>query len=132
MVFAISICINILMFMITTQFLKYISLGFFICLIYLLPIILNGILTIFINKKTNINISFMFPTISFVTYYLIGFKLSFSSVWHHFVMNYSQSNGDIYIKITENLISVSQLIFVIILYFGVEYLVVLFIKRKRG
>ncbi len=82
--------------------------------------------------KSTIISATIFPMISIITYWLLGKELDGTKKWMSFVANNSVSTGDTYVKINPHLTSISQMIFVIILYFSIEFLLLTIIKKLRG
>lgn len=136
LVAVLTILFNIILYIVSTQLLAHMSVLIFVLLIYLAPLIINGILTLLmrhqnLEKSTIISATF-FPTISIITYWLLGNALDGTKKWMSFVANNSVSTGDTYVKINPHLTSISQMIFVIILYFSIEFLLLTIIKKLRG
>lgn len=128
----ISTILNIFLVLIGTKFLSHLSILEFIFIIYLFPIILNVILSILtiLKKQLNLIYCFIYPSISLVAYIILGFILKGTYTWDKFVQNSTVTSGEMYIKINTNLVDGSQIIFVFLLYFLVEYISLKILERK--
>ena len=71
----------------------------------------------------------VFPTISLLTYIIIGVFLENSSSLTKFIEHNTITSGEMYIKINTSLIEPSQIIFVVLLYFLVEYIILKILER---
>ena len=132
----ISSILNILLVIIGTNFLPSLTILEFIFIIYFFPIILNFILSALAILKKNISsfYCFVFPTLSLLSYVTTGVLLEGSNSWIKFVQSNMVTNGEMYIKINNSLIEPSQIIFVVLLYFLVEYISLKILERmvKNG
>ena len=60
---------------------------------------------------------------------IIGLFLKGSSVWTSFIQKNTITSGEMYIKINNSLIEPSQIVFVALLYFLVEYISIKVMER---
>lgn len=123
--------INIFLIIVGTKFLSSLTILGFIFIIYLLPLILNltlSVLTIF-KKREKTFCCFIFPAISLIAYIIIGLFLKDSDVWTSFIQKNTITSGEMYIKINNSLIDPSQIVFVALLYFLVEYIGIKIMER---
>mgnify|MGYP000093426745 CR=1 FL=1 len=123
--------LNILLVIIGTKFLLSLTILGFIFIIYLFPLILNSALSASAVLKTKKKSLYclVFPTISLLTYIIIGVFLENSSSWTKFIEHNTITSGEMYIKINTSLIEPSQIIFVVLLYFLVEYIILKILER---
>ncbi|PNM01572.1 hypothetical protein A6J86_009430 [Streptococcus mutans] len=116
----------------TASFLGNISTLLFIGLFYLLPLIVNTISVnsaSFKEKKLLLPITLIFPTLSYI---LFSTLVSSGSAWENFVERNSVQTHDFAVKISGNLLDVSQIVFVTLLYFSLSGLNYLIQNKKRG
>lgn len=119
----------------TASFLGNISTLLFIGLFYLLPLIVN---TISVNsaslkeKKLLLPLTLIFPTLSLLSYILFSTLVSSGSAWESFVERNSVQTHDFAVKISGDLLDVSQIVFVTLLYFSLSGLNYLIQNKKRG
>ncbi|TWS94576.1 MULTISPECIES: Msa family membrane protein [unclassified Streptococcus] len=127
----ISSILNILAIIIGTKYLSHLTILGFTFIIYLFPIILNSVLSVLAMLKKNVTVyyCFVFPLFSLLTYIVIGLFLDGSTLWVKFVQNNTITNGEMYIKVNNSLIEPSQIIFVFLLYFLVEYIGLKILER---
>ncbi|MCE5547886.1 Msa family membrane protein [Staphylococcus pseudintermedius] len=98
--------------------------------IILIPVLLNFTLLCLSNKVYNIA-SIFFMSFFNLIYYIISAKsiqnnpkfLKLASTYTH------QSNG-FYVEINTNLLSFTQIVFIILFYFTLTFLVMIFFKRR--
>ena len=123
--------INIFLIIVGTKFLSSLTILGFIFIIYLFPIILNLILSVLAIFKKHVKpfYCFIFPAISLVAYIIIGLFLKGSDVWTSFIQKNTITSGEMYIKINNSLIEPSQIVFVALLYFLVEYISIKIMER---
>jgi hypothetical protein len=123
--------INIFLIVVGTKFLSSLTILGFIFIIYLFPIILNLILSVLaiLKKHVKPTYCFIFPAISLIAYIIIGLFLKGSSVWTSFIQKNTITSGEMYIKINNSLIEPSQIVFVALLYFLVEYISIKVMER---
>ena len=123
--------LNILLVIIGTKFLLSLTILGFIFIIYLFPLILNSLLSALavLKKKKKSLYCLVFPTISLLAYIIIGVFLENSSSWTKFIEYNTITSGEMYIKINTSLIEPSQIIFVVLLYFLVEYIFLKILER---
>ncbi|QGU80185.1 hypothetical protein BSR19_03150 [Streptococcus salivarius] len=123
--------LNILLVIIGTKFLLSLTILGFIFIIYLFPLILNSLLSALavLKKKKKSLYCLVFPTISLLAYIIIGVFLENSSSWTKFIEYNTITSGEMYIKINTSLIEPSQIIFVVLLYFLVEYIILKILER---
>lgn len=129
---AVSVAIYICLYLLLSIFLMNLPLLGVVALIYFIPLIINGVMILLLYiKKSNLSLieCYVFPLISTISYWIFGIS---SNAWHQFVSKYTVNNGDMYVKVHSNLIDASQLIFVIFLYFSVQFLVSLIIRKIKG
>lgn len=132
---AISVAIYICLYLFLSIFLMNLPLLGVVALIYFIPLIINGVMMLLLYiKKSNLSLieCYVFPLISTISYWIFGISIVNSNAWHQFVSKYTVNNGDMYVKVHSNLIDASQLIFVIFLYFSVQFLVSLIIRKIKG
>ncbi|BBC55912.1 Msa family membrane protein [Streptococcus mutans] len=119
----------------TASFLGNISTLLFIGLFYLLPLIVNTISVnsaSFKEKKLLLPLTLIFPTLSLLSYILFSTLVSSGSAWENFVERNSVQTHDFAVKISGNLLDVSQIVFVTLLYFSLSGLNYLIQNKKRG
>ena len=132
---AVSVSIYICLYLLLSIFLMNLPLLGVVALIYFIPLIINGVMILLLYiKKSNLSLieCYVFPLISTISYWIFGISIVNSNAWHQFVSKYTVNNGDMYVKVHSNLIDASQLIFVIFLYFSVQFLVSLIIRKIKG
>lgn len=73
---------------------------------------------------------FISPVFSVVFYLLFGISLQKHGLWQSFADKYTLEAGEISISVATNMVTISQIGFVILLYFGINRLLtLLFIKK---
>lgn len=122
-IYVVAICFNI----------ENINIVSFAIDIYILPIFINTIFFILYNKKQTRKkyIKIISPILSTVSYIVIGLFIQENGMWQNFIYKNTYSTDELEVEIVPSLISVSQIIFVLILYFGIGYLINIIIS-KRG
>lgn len=127
----ISVLLNIVLVIIGTTCLSHLTILGLIFISYLFPLILNALLSVLVilKKKLKSLYCLVFPTISLLAYVIMGLFLENSSVWSAFIKHNTMTSGEMYIKINAHLVEPSQIIFVALLYFLVEYLILNILER---
>ncbi|RHW52306.1 hypothetical protein DS831_02995 [Bombilactobacillus bombi] len=130
-----SIIANTVIFGITYSFIANMSSIAFAIMIYLLPLIYNVGATWFASKKLSskqLNQLFIgLPTISTIFYYVFGLSMKNNSMWEMFINKNTMTSGSVSFSVGHNLISPSQIIFIIALYGCIEFLTKLVLKNKK-
>ncbi|MGT2948640.1 Msa family membrane protein [Streptococcus devriesei] len=119
----------------TASFLGNISTLLFIGLFYLLPLVVNAIsvnLASFKKKKRLLPLTLIFPTLSLLSYTLFSKLVLSGSAWENFVERNSVQAHDFSVEISGNLLDMSQIIFVTLLYFSLSGLNYLIQNKKKG
>ena len=75
---------------------------------------------------------FMSPIISITNYIVLGVIFQLDGVWQNFVDEYTVSFKNINISISSSMVTTSQIAFIILLYFGLNYLVCTIIKGRNA
>lgn len=128
----ISILSNIFLIVLTTKFLSVLSIIHFSVIIYIVPLIFNSLLTSLNYKKLPTHWHhYIYPLFSFIAYLVVGFILKGSLSWESFVQQHSITNGEMYVKVSSDLLDISQISFVILLYFLSEFTILTFLKRRN-
>ncbi len=97
---------------------------------YVVPIVINTIFSvIYINKRKKVSSKIVSPTFSTINYILLGFILQTNGLWKIFVEKYSVATKEVSISIASRMITLSQIVFVILLYFGINYLVTIILIK---
>ncbi|WP_066915974.1 Msa family membrane protein [Streptococcus sp. DD12] len=128
-----AILINVILVFVATIFLDSMSILGFISIIYFFPIIMNITLSALAIDKGGKkgNYCYSFPSMSLIMYLIIGVLLYHSQSWINFIENNVISSGEMYIRVNSNLLDLSQIIFVALLYFLVEFLCLKLIERRN-
>lgn len=114
----------------TTIFLlPHMSVPILLFSLYVLPLIINFIGYKLKQLKCKTFLTFLSPTMSLLGYLVFAYVTVKSGTWTNFVNINTFSNSDMSVKIGMNLLSVSQLVFVTLLFYGVS-LTTHFINKK--
>lgn len=97
--------------------------------LYVLPLIINFIGYKLKQLKCKTFLTFLLPTMSLLGYLVFAYVTVKSGTWTNFVNINTFSNSDMSVKVEMNLLSVSQLVFVTLLFYGVS-LTTHFINKK--
>ena len=97
--------------------------------LYVLPLIINFIGYKLKQLKCKTFLTFLLPTMSLLGYMVFAYVTVKSGTWTNFVNINTFSNSDMSVKVGMNLLSVSQLVFVTLLFYGVS-LTTHFINKK--
>lgn len=132
-----NLILNAIVFYLPSKLISSMSVLSFLGLIYLIPIFLNCIMTILLYSKngmtrvTSIS-AFIFPLFSMIGYYILGTNLTTKNwQWVSFIKahNIGMHNG-MYIHISSNLNGLSFLFFAFILFFGIQFICYLVLKKR--
>lgn len=96
---------------------------------YVLPLIINFIGYKLKQLKCKTFLTFLLPTMSLLGYMVFAYVTVKSGTWTNFVNINTFSNSDMSVKVGMNLLSVAQLVFVTLLFYGVS-LTTHFINKK--
>ena len=114
----------------TTIFLlPHMSVPILLFSLYVLPLIINFIGYKLKQLKYKTFLTFLLPTMSLLGYMVFAYVTVKSGTWTNFVNINTFSNSDMSVKVGMNLLSVSQLVFVTLLFYGVS-LTTHFINKK--
>lgn len=114
----------------TTIFLlPHMSVPILLFSLYVLPLIINFIGYKLKQLKCKTFLTFLLPTMSLLGYMVFAYVTVKSGTWTNFVNINTFSNSDMSVKVEINLLSVSQLVFVTLLFYGVS-LTTHFINKK--
>lgn len=98
---------------------------------YIMPAIYNGVLYFYsLNKSTNKENLYLvlFPILSTISYSISSLFISKTGKFELFMEKNEINTGSVHIKINDNLFSISQIIYIFILYFALLFI----IKKIRG
>lgn len=105
----------------------------FTVLFYIAPLIINIIFSnVYIKKSKIMWAKIVSPIFSTINYVLLGFVVQTNGLWAEFVNQYSTETDEVSISVASSMITLSQIAFAILLYFGINYLVVIILMKKRG
>lgn len=114
----------------TTIFLlPHMSVPILLFSLYVLPLIINFIGYKLKQLKCKTFLTFLLPTMSLLGYMVFAYVTVKSGTWTNFVNINTFSNSDMSVKVGMNLLSVSQLVFVTLLFYVVS-LTTHFINKK--
>ena len=114
----------------TTIFLlPHMSVPILLFSLYVLPLIINFIGYKLKQLKCKTFLTFLLPTMSLLGYLVFAYVTVKSGTWTNFVNINTFSNSDMSVKVGMNLLSVSQLVFVTLLFYVVS-LTTHFINKK--
>lgn len=114
----------------TTIFLlPHMSVPILLFSLYVLPLIINFIGYKLKQLKCKTFLTFLLPTMSLLGYMVFAYVTVKSGTWTNFVNINTFSNSDMSVKVEMNLLSVSQLVFVTLLFYVVS-LTTHFINKK--
>ncbi|SUM64220.1 Msa family membrane protein [Staphylococcus hominis] len=120
-----------LIFLIISEIIS-INLGMSIILLsmYLIPILLNFLGIVLARKGYNKRNILYLSLITTIFYILYSQSLMHTSGFKEFIKKYSYSNGDAFIEVNPNFVSLPQIIFVFLLHFCVVFILCkLFLER---
>lgn len=103
----------------------------FIILFYVLPIICT-IVASSVKRGKLLNKNILSSVLALIVYLVMGNIFNSMGIWSKFVARNSVKMSDSEIQISNNMLDWSQIIFVVILYFGIGYLVYFVVKKMRG
>ena len=113
----------------TIFLLPHMSVPILLFSLYVLPLIINFIGYNLKQLKCKTFLTFLLPTMSLLGYLVFAYVIVKSGTWTNFVNINTFSNSDMSVKVGMNLLSVSQLVFVTLLFYGVS-LTTHFINKK--
>lgn len=113
----------------TIFLLPHMSVPILLFSLYVLPLIINFIGYKIKQLKCKTFLTFLLPTMSLLGYMVFAYVTVKSGTWTNFVNINTFSNSDMSVKVGMNLLSVSQLVFVTLLFYGVS-LTTHFINKK--
>lgn len=113
----------------TIFLLPHMSVPILLFSLYVLPLIINFIGYKLKQLKCKTFLTFLLPTMSLLGYLVFAYVTVKSGTWTNFVNINTFSNSDMSVKVGMNLLSVSQLVFVTLLFYGVS-LTTHFINKK--
>ncbi len=103
----------------------------FLILLYILPPAINCWIMVK-NKEYLTRLSIILPVVSTLVYCIIGIILQGSDNWNRFVIDNTVTQGEYNVSIHSDLMAISQIVFVVILYFSVAFIFYLIVRRKWG
>ena len=106
----------------------------FTIMFYVVPLVINIIFSVMYIKKNKITSGkIVSPIFSTIYYLLLGFVSQANGLWNEFVNKYTIDTEEVSVSIASSMITLSQIVFVILLYFGINYLVtMIFIKKETS
>ena len=113
----------------TIFLLPHMSVPILLFSLYVLPLIINFIGYKLKQLKCKTFLTFLLPTMSLLGYLVFAYVIVKSGTWTNFVNINTFSNSDMSVKVGMNLLSVAQLVFVTLLFYGVS-LTTHFINKK--
>ena len=113
----------------TIFLLPHMSVPILLFSLYVLPLIITFIGYKLKQLKCKTFLTFLLPTMSLLGYMVFAYVTVKSGTWTNFVNINTFSNSDMSVKVGMNLLSVSQLVFVTLLFYGVS-LTTHFINKK--
>ena len=113
----------------TIFLLPHMSVPILLLSLYVLPLIINFIGYKLKLLKYKTFLTFLLPTMSLLGYMVFAYVTVKSGTWTNFVNINTFSNSDMSVKVGMNLLSVAQLVFVTLLFYGVS-LTTHFINKK--
>lgn len=113
----------------TIFLLPHMSVPILLFSLYVLPLIINFIGYKLKQLKCKTFLTFLLPTMSLLGYLVFAYVTVKSGTWTNFVNINTFSNSDMSVKVGMNLLSVSQLVFVTLLFY-VGSLTTHFINKK--
>lgn len=103
----------------STSFLTSLSVPVFLIVLYILPILINLVFTkLQKTDKGKLIFSLLLPTISVVFYILFAYFTSQSGSWMEFVKMNTISEERVSVEISENLMSIGQVVFALLSYYA--------------
>lgn len=103
----------------------------FLILLYILPPTINCWIMLK-NKEYLTRLSIILPVVSTLVYCIIGIILQGSDNWNRFVIDNTVTQGEYNVSIHSDLMAISQIVFVVILYFSAAFIFYLIVRRKWG
>lgn len=113
----------------TIFLLPHMSVPILLFSLYVFPLIINFIGYKLKQLKCKTFLTFLLPTMSLLGYLVFAYVTVKSGTWTNFVNINTFSNSDMSVKVGMNLLSVAQLVFVTLLFYGVS-LTTHFINKK--
>ena len=103
----------------------------FTIMFYVVPLVINAIFSaIYISKNKITSGKIVSPILSTINYILLGFISQTSGLWEIFVNKYTVDAEEVNISIASSMITLSQIVFVVFLYFGINYLITTILIKK--
>lgn len=100
--------------------LSYLSAPLLLLILYALPLVINFIIYKFQKRERKLLTALVNPTFSVVSYLLFAYITSSSGAWLEFAQKNTVSNSDMSLEIATNLLSVSQILFVVVLFYSLS------------
>lgn len=128
--FLIAFIIYALLALFSAYWLMYLTPSLLLILLYLIPVGLNLVFYKYQNSKYRRVSLLLFPSLSLLSYMLFTYVSNLIGIWDKFVRLHTVSNGNVSVEVAQNLLSVSQVVFVLVLFYG-TLLAYYFILEKR-
>lgn len=100
-------------------------------LLYVLPVGMNLVFYKYQNRKYSRMSLLLFPSLSLLCYILFAYVSNMTGVWREFVGLHTISNENVSVEVAQNLLSVSQILFILVLFYGTLF-AYYFISEKRA
>ncbi|MFO3689016.1 Msa family membrane protein [Staphylococcus felis] len=121
---------NIIIFFIGILLNTSMSLLTFIVIAYLMPIIVNNIINLTMDKTRNIKSYLLISSITTVCYFIFSLYFISRPTFENFIAENQKDTGSITIEINSGLANIEQLIFVFLLNFMSVFLLSLFTRKR--
>ena len=121
----IALILNILNYFVLFQLMPDISVGVFFLICYIGPLLYNISLYIYsLSKNDNSNNRdlILLPSLTTIAYTVSSLFIVRSGKYEFFMNNKAINTGSVSININDNLFSLSQVVILFILYFGILYI----------
>ncbi|WP_281191820.1 Msa family membrane protein [Staphylococcus felis] len=121
---------NMIIFFIGILLNTSMSLLTFIVIAYLMPIIVNNIINLTMDKTRNIKSYLLISSITTVCYFTFSLYFISRPTFENFIAENQKDTGSITIEINSGLANIEQLIFVFLLNFMAVFLLSLFTRKR--
>lgn len=103
----------------------------FIILFYILPIICTLVVSL-IKKGNLLTKNILSSILALIVYFVMGNIFNNMGTWSKFVTRNSIKTSNSMIQISNNMLNWSQIIFVLVLYFGIGCVIYFITKKVKG
>lgn len=116
--FILSIIAYIALLLVDLKFFLLFSPPVFLLMVYILPLLINWVLTHFQKKELKVASMVVFPTLSALFFLAFAYLTLKNGSWFQFIELNTVSGEDVSIDISSSLLEMGQLTFMALVYYG--------------